>query len=60
MSLLGTLVIAAKLLNDIPFDRANRLFLHPIHRDSYVTEGQIGPVQVITLSYGHDSSAHLQ
>lgn len=32
-----TLVSVAKLLNDMPLDRANRLYLHPIHQDTYKT-----------------------
>jgi len=35
--LLDTLVSVAKLLNDMPLDRANRLYLHPIHQDTYKT-----------------------
>jgi len=35
--LLETLVSVAKLLNDMPLDRANRLYLHPIHQDTYKT-----------------------
>ena len=35
--LLATLVGVAKLLNDMALDRANRLFLHPIHQNAYKT-----------------------
>jgi hypothetical protein len=35
--LLATRVSVAKLLNDMPLDRANRLYLHPIHQDTYKT-----------------------